>query len=75
MNLLDMEKSNLNKLKIEYNKALKRYINMIENVSEEEQLKNYEYVVEIINNCNNLLNKIKQYDLVAPGEVIGGFKI
>lgn len=52
----------MDKLKIEYNKALDRYNNMIENVSEEKQRNNYKYVEEIINNCNDLLNKIGEYE-------------
>lgn len=47
----------------------------IETASEEDQLKNYRHVFDVINTCNNLLNEIKAIDpLVPPGEILNGFK-
>ena len=63
---------------MEYNKAIERYNNMeewIKTANEEEQLKNYKHVLNVINNCNNLLNQIKAIDtLITDGEVLRGFK-
>jgi hypothetical protein len=47
----------------------------VETASEEEQLKNYKHVIDVINTCNRLLNQIKEIDsLVAPTEILYGFK-
>lgn len=65
-------------LKIRYNAALKRYNDMekwIKTATVEEQQKMATHIVEVINNCNDLINEIKERDLVAPGEILGGFKI
>ena len=74
-----MELKQLKLLKKEYNAALKRYTDMekwAETASEEEQLKHYKHVVDVINNCNRLLNEIRAIDpLVAPTEILYGFKI
>lgn len=47
----------------------------IETASEEEQMKNYKHVVDVVNTCNKLLNEIKMIDgLVAPTEILNGFR-
>ena len=65
-------------LKKEYNAALRRYNKMIkwcETSTIEEQEKNYKHIVEVINNCNGLLNEIKVLDpLVTANEILNGFK-
>lgn len=65
-------------LKEEYNAALKRYNKMIkwcETATVEQQEKQYKHIVEVINNCNGLLNKINLIDpLVTPGEILNGFR-
>lgn len=60
----------MDKLKMEYNKALDRYNNMENNVCEEDKKMNFHYVEEIINNCNDLLNKIGSF---TQEEIINGF--
>lgn len=48
----------------------------VETASEEEQLKYYTNVVDVIKDCNHLLNEIRKIDpLVAPTEILYGFKI
>ena len=48
----------------------------IETATEDEQLKNYKHVIEVIDNCNKLLNEIKKLDpLVTPSEILNGFKL
>lgn len=68
----------LKQLKLSYNKAITRYNKMeewIKTASEEEQKKQIENVMDLIKECNDLLNQIKTYMLVTPGEILGGFKI
>lgn len=60
----------MDKLKMEYNKALARYNNMENKVCEEEKKLNFHYVEEIINNCNDLLNKIGEY---SKENILKGF--
>lgn len=73
-----MQKKQLISLKREYNVALARYHKMekwCETASIEDQEKNYKHVVDVINNCNRLLNKIKTLDpLVTDSEILNGFK-
>lgn len=73
-----MEKKQLILLKREYNVALKRYNKMTkwcETATIEEQGKQYKHMVEVINNCNSLLNQIKIIEpLIAPGEILNGFR-
>lgn len=46
----------------------------VETASEEDQLKNYKLVIQVITDCNRLLNEIKELDpLVTPGEILNGF--
>lgn len=70
---------NLVKLKRDYNQALARYNKMckwVETATEEEQLKNYKHVIEVINTCNRLINEIKELDpLVTPQEILNGFRL
>lgn len=73
MGLQEHQKKPLKLLKKDYNKALDRYSNMIQNVSEEMQQANYKYVEEVINNCNNKLNEIKELTTVEDREIMGGF--
>ena len=72
------QKKQLELLKREYNAVIKRYQKMcewIETASEEEQMKNYKHVVDVVNTCNKLLNEIKMIDgLVAPTEILNGFR-
>ena len=79
LELQGQEKMQLILLKKEYNTALERYNKMCNWVliaSEEEQLKNYKHVVDVINNCNRLLSKVKQQDpLVTANEILNGFKL
>ena len=78
LELQGQQKKQLELLKKQYNAALNRYKNMgkwIETATEDEQLKNYKHVIEVINNCNKLLNNIKELDpLVTPSEILNGFK-
>lgn len=72
-----MQKKPLGLLKKDYNAALIRYNKMckwVETASEEDQLKNYKLVIQVITDCNRLLNEIKELDpLVTPGEILNGF--
>lgn len=65
-------------LKKEYNAALIRYNKMTKwcgTATIEEQRQQYKNIVEVINNCNGLLNKIKLIDpLISPRETLNGFK-
>ena len=78
MELLDQEKRQLILLKKEYNQALSRYNKMTkwcETATIEEQGQQYTHIVEVINNCNRLLNEIKVLDpLVTDGEILNGFR-
>lgn len=48
----------------------------VETASEEEQLKNYKHVLEVICECRKILNEIRELDSLATnGEVLGGFKL
>lgn len=72
-----MNDKQLISLKKEYNIAIVRYNKMlswIETASEEDQLKNYRHVFDVINTCNRLLNEIREQQLVTPGEILNGFK-
>ena len=79
LELQGQEKMQLILLKKEYNAALERYnkmCNWVITASEEEQLKNYKHVIEVINNCNRLLFKVKQQDpLITANEILNGFKL
>ena len=47
----------------------------IETATQEEQLKHYNHVVDVIKDCNRLLNEIKAIDLlIAPTEILYGFR-
>lgn len=68
----------MDNLKKQYNEALKRYNDMeewIKTATPEEQKQMGNHVAAVINKCNDLLNEIKELDLIAPGEILGGFKI
>ena len=73
-----MEKRQLELLKKQYNAALKRYNKMeewIETATQDEQLKHYNHIVEVIKDCNSILNEIKAIDLlIAPPEILYGFR-
>ena len=79
MGLQGQQRMQLISLKKKYNQALKRYYKMVEwceTATINEQANHYNLIVEVINNCNNLLNEIKEIDkLVAPQEIVNGFKI
>lgn len=73
---LDQEKRQLILLKKDYNAALIRYNKMVdwcETASIENQEKQYKHIVEVINNCSNILNEIKGHILVTPAETLNGF--
>lgn len=73
-----METKQLILLKKDYNAALIRYYKMVdwcETATIEQQEKQFKHIVEVINNCNRLLNEIKIIDpLVTPGEILNGFR-
>jgi len=66
-------------LKKEYNIAIARFHKMekwCDTATIEEQEKNFKHIVDVINNCNKLLNEIKKYDeFVTDNEILNGFKL
>lgn len=73
---LNQETKQLELLKKDYNAALIRYNKMTswcETATIEQQEKQYKHIVEVINNCSNILNEIKKYMLVTPAETLNGF--
>lgn len=78
MELQGQQQMQLISLKRQYNKLLIRYNKMeewIETATIEEQKKLSDHILEVINDCNDLLNQIKKYGPVTQEEIIEGFKI
>jgi len=48
-------------------------VDWCETASIEDQEKQYKHIVEVINNCSNILNEIKGHILVTPAETLNGF--
>ena len=71
-------KKQLELLKKQYNVAIARFHKMeewCETATSEDQEKNFKHIVDVINNCNKLLNEIKKYDeFVTDSEILNGFK-
>ena len=67
----------LKKLEQLYNQKLERYqimSNWCENASIAEQLQQEANIVQVINDCNNVLNQVTQYRDVSRENVLYGFK-
>lgn len=68
----------LKQLKLFYNQAIARFHKMekwCETASIEDQEKNFKHIVDVINDCNRLLNEIKKHDqFVTDSEILHGFK-
>ena len=64
-------------LKQEYNDRLDRFYKMTNwcnNSTVKEQQAQAENIIQVIEDCSNVLNEILKHESVSKGEIINGFK-